>query len=203
MAEYQVIIDAAFLQALFQGDDGVKVLMEKGLNQVLQAQATEQLQADPYERTADRQGYRNGTRPRKLTTRVGTLTLRIPQLREGQLSTELFARYPRSEQALVLALMERVINGVSTRKITAIPRRALWDGVQQEHGIGPGQAVGPGRHGVEHAPPAGRAVPVSAGGCPRPAHSGGRPGQEWERAHRHRRQCGGLPGDSRVGTRGP
>ncbi len=71
MAEYQVIIDAAFLQALFQGDDGVKVLMEKGLNQVLQAQATEQLQAGPYERTADRQGYRNGTRARKLTTRVG------------------------------------------------------------------------------------------------------------------------------------
>ena len=130
MAEYQVIIDAADLQALFQGDDGVKVLMENGLNQVLQAQATEQLQADPYERTADRQGYRNGTRPRKLTTRVGTLTLRIPQLREGQLSTELFARYPRSEQALVLALMERVINGVSTPKITAIPRRALWHGVQ-------------------------------------------------------------------------
>ena len=83
MAEYQVTIDAGDLQELFQGDDGVKVLMEKGLNQVLQAQATEQLQADPYERTADRQGYRNGTRARKLTTRVGTLTLRIPQLREG------------------------------------------------------------------------------------------------------------------------
>ena len=104
--------------------------MENGLNQVLQAQASEQLQADPYERTADRQGYRNGTRARKLTTRVGTLTLRILQLREGQFSTDLFARYPRSEQALVLALMERVINGVSTRKITAIPRRALWHGVQ-------------------------------------------------------------------------
>jgi len=57
--------------------------MEKVLTQVLQAQATEQLPADPYERTADRQGYRNGTRARKLTTRVGTLTLRIPQIREG------------------------------------------------------------------------------------------------------------------------
>ena len=130
MADYPVTIDAGDLQELFQGDDGVKVLMENGLNQVLQAQATEQLQADPYERTADRQGYRNGTRARKLTTRVGTLTLRIPQLREGQFSTDLFARYPRSEQALVLALMERVINGVSTPKITAIPRRALWHGVQ-------------------------------------------------------------------------
>jgi len=51
---------------------------------------------------------------------VGTLTLRIPLLHEGQLSTELFARYQRSEQALVLALMEMVIHGVSTRKISAI-----------------------------------------------------------------------------------
>lgn len=120
MTEYQVTIDATDLQGLFQGDDGVKVLMEKVLNQILQAQAADQLQAAPYERTDDRRGYRNGTRARQLTTRVGTLTLRIPQLREGQLSTELFARYQRSEQALVLALMEMVVNGVSTRKISAI-----------------------------------------------------------------------------------
>jgi len=121
MADYQVTIDAADLQELFQGDDGVKVLMEKVLNQVLQAQASEQLQAGPYERTTERQGYRNGTPARKLTTRVGTLTLRIPQLRAGQFSTDRFARYQRSEQALVLALMEMAVNGVSTRKITAIP----------------------------------------------------------------------------------
>ena len=120
MADYQVTIDAADLPNLFRGDDGVKMLMEKVLNQILQAQAAEQLQAAPYEWTDDRQGYRNGTRSRKLTTRVGTLTLRIPQLREGQLSTELFARYQRREQALVLALMEMVVNGVSTRKISAI-----------------------------------------------------------------------------------
>ena len=59
-------------------------------------------------------------RPRKLTTRVGPLTLRVPQVRDGEFSTELFARYQRSEQALVLALMEMVVNGVSTRKVTQI-----------------------------------------------------------------------------------
>lgn len=59
-------------------------------------------------------------RPRKLATRVGPLTLRVPQVRDGQFSTELFARYQRSEQALVLALMEMVVNGVSTRKVTRI-----------------------------------------------------------------------------------
>lgn len=50
--------------------------------------------------------YRNGTNFRSLTTRVGTLTLRIPRLRNGKFTTDLFNWYPRSEQALVLALME-------------------------------------------------------------------------------------------------
>ncbi|WP_040290872.1 IS256 family transposase, partial [Alicyclobacillus hesperidum] len=105
---------------LFTGDKGVALLLEKVLNQVLNAQASEQLQAEPYERSEDRQGYRNGTRPHPLTTRVGTLTLRVPRLRNGNFSTELFARYQRSEQALLLALVEMVIQGVSTRKIAAI-----------------------------------------------------------------------------------
>ena len=47
------------------------------------------------------------------------LTLRIPQVLEGQFSMALYARYQRSEQALVLPLLERVINGVSTRTIMA------------------------------------------------------------------------------------
>lgn len=81
---------------------------------------SEQIGAARYERTEERQGYRNGVRPRKLTTRVGPLTLRVPQVREGEFSTELFARDQRSEQALVLALMEMVVTGVSTRKVTQI-----------------------------------------------------------------------------------
>jgi len=55
-----------------------------------------------------------------MTTRVGTLTLRVPRHRNGQFSTDLFARYQRSEQALMLAMMEMVINGVSTRKVELI-----------------------------------------------------------------------------------
>ena len=120
MAQYQVTVDDELLHGLFHGDSGVSKLMEQVLNQVLQAQATEQLQAGPYERTEQRQGYRNGNRPHTLSTRVGTLTLMVPRLRNGQFSTDLFARYQRHEQALVLALMEMVINGVSTRKITEI-----------------------------------------------------------------------------------
>lgn len=120
MAQYQITLNSEHLHELFGEGEGMARLLEQILNQVLQAQATEQLQAAPYERTEERKGYRNGTLPHPLTTRVGTLTLRVPRLRNGQFSTNLFARYQRSEQALVLALLEMVINGVSTRKITKI-----------------------------------------------------------------------------------
>lgn len=120
MAQYHINLNSEILHHLFQNDEGLARLLEQVLNQVLQAQLTEQLHALPYERTEERKGYRNGYYPRKLTTRVGTLTLHVPRARTGEFSTELFLRYQRSEQALVLALMEMVINGVSTRKVAKI-----------------------------------------------------------------------------------
>ena len=59
-------------------------------------------------------------RPRTLYTRVGPVTLQVPQTRDGSFSPELFKRYQRSEQAFVLALMEMVVQGVSTRKVTEV-----------------------------------------------------------------------------------
>lgn len=120
MAQYNITLDSDLLKDLFLSDNGTAKLVEHVLNQVLDAQATEQLKAAPYERSEERQGYRNGTRERPLTTRVGRIVLRVPRLRNGAFSTELFSRYQRSEQALVLALMEMVVNGVSTRKIATI-----------------------------------------------------------------------------------
>ncbi len=70
-----------------------------------------------YERSDERTNSRNGYRVRQLTTRVGTLELHVPKLRHGNFSTQLFKRYQRSEQAFDLALMEMVIQGVSTRKV--------------------------------------------------------------------------------------
>ena len=54
----------------------------------------------------------DGHMPRTLRTRVGTLSLRVPQDREGTFSTRLFCRYQRNEKALVLALMEMYVEGV-------------------------------------------------------------------------------------------
>ena len=81
---------------------------------------TAHLRAEPYERSATRIGYRNGYKPRQLNTRVGTLSLQMPQDRDGTFSTQLFARYQRSEKALVLALMEMYVEDVSTRKVREI-----------------------------------------------------------------------------------
>jgi len=82
----------------------------------------DEIQAEAYERTEERKGYRNGSYERDLITRAGSITLRVPCFRDGSFSTELFARYQRSEQALVVTLMEMVVNGVSTRKSPGSPR---------------------------------------------------------------------------------
>lgn len=121
MTQSQLTLDPSVLQRLFSSGDGqLAHLLEAVVNHVLDAQMAEQLQAERYERTDERQGYRNGYKPRQLTTRVGRLTLRVPQARDGSFSTDLFARYQRSEQALILTLLEMVVNGVSTRKVATI-----------------------------------------------------------------------------------
>ncbi len=95
-------------------------LVERALQRFLEAELTAHLGAARYERSDARQGQRNGYKPRQLHTRVGTLSLRVPQDREGTFSTQLFARYQRSEKALVLALMEMYVEGVSTRKVAEV-----------------------------------------------------------------------------------
>lgn len=120
MAGYEVSVGSELLPGLLNGQDGLAKLVEAVLNQILEAQVTEALGAQRHERTEERTGYRNGYRLRTLYTRVGPVTLQVPQTREGSFSTDIFKRYQRSEQAFVLALMEMVVQGVSTRKVAAI-----------------------------------------------------------------------------------
>ncbi|WP_018126087.1 IS256 family transposase [Desulfovibrio oxyclinae] len=120
MADFEVKLSQDQVASLLSRDDGFQQLLEAVLNQVLEAQMTEHIGAQAYERNEGRKAYRNGHRVRKLYTRVGPLNLLVPQSRDGQFSTEMFRRYQRSEQAFVLALMEMYLNGVSTRKVTSI-----------------------------------------------------------------------------------
>jgi len=100
--------------------DVMKVLVKEALQEVLDAEMTEFLGADRSERSAERTGYRAGYYSRGLVTRIGKLELRVPRDRNGEFSTALFERYQRSEKALVAALAEMYVQGVSTRKVTAI-----------------------------------------------------------------------------------
>ena len=125
MAQVNITLEMDVLKGLFTSDGKDKAfarLLETILNQVLEAQVTERIGAAPYERSNTREAYRNGSRARGFTTRVGSLRLNVPRLRNGEFTTELFTRYQRSEQALVLAMMEMVINGVSTRKVQAVTK---------------------------------------------------------------------------------
>src|ERR1044071_8385752 len=84
---------------------------------MLESDMDETLGAEKSERTANRLGYRSGYYGRPLIPRVGKLSLRVPQDRQGRFRTEIFERYQRSEKALVGSLAEMYIQGVSTRKV--------------------------------------------------------------------------------------
>ena len=111
------------LQETGAGTDWLHELVEWLVQELLELEFSEFLGAEPYERNTDRQGYRNGYRQRELFTRVGRLTLRVPRDRDGRISTQLFERYQRSEKALVLALQESYLQGVSTRKVRRITEK--------------------------------------------------------------------------------
>ena len=106
--------------ALTSQEEFLRPLVQKVVQEVLEAEMAEALGAEKGERIEGRQGYRSGYHRRNLITRVGKIELRVPQDRAGRFSTEVFARYQRSEKALVTSLAEMYVQGVSTRKVKAI-----------------------------------------------------------------------------------
>lgn len=100
--------------------DALKEILREALQELLEQEMTDSLGAAKGERSPARLGYRSGYYERSLITRVGKLELRVPQDRQGHFSTDLFERYQRSEKALVSALAEMYVQGVSTRKVKAI-----------------------------------------------------------------------------------
>jgi len=107
-------------EVMAEQGDFLRPLVQEVVQQVLEAEMDEAVGAEKGERTPSRQGYRSGYYGRTLVTRVGKLELRVPQDRQGRFRTEVFERYQRSEKALVGALTEMYVQGVSTRKVKAI-----------------------------------------------------------------------------------
>ncbi len=104
-----------------QGHDGFAEGLRLLVNEAMRVERHQVLQAQPYERTHTRKGYANGYKPKTLASRVGPITFRVPQVRGD---TEFYPAAPdkgvRSEQALKLAMAEMYVQGVSTRKVSAI-----------------------------------------------------------------------------------
>lgn len=108
------------IQSLINNPDFLRDILGGFLQSLIDQKFESFIDAEKYQRSAHRNGIRNGTYTRSLTTRVGSLTLRIPRDRDGEFSTEIFERYQRSEKAFLLTLVEAYWHGVSTRKVSEI-----------------------------------------------------------------------------------
>ena len=117
----KISLDVAEMKSvLMEQKDFLAPVVQEAVQAILELEMEECLQAGKYERSAERAGYRSGYYRRRLITRVGTILLRVPQDRAGHFSTQVFEQYQRSEKALVAALAQMYVQGVSTRKVAAI-----------------------------------------------------------------------------------
>jgi len=108
------------LEALHaSGYDGLGKAIELVINSAMLLEREQHLKAEPYERTEHRQSYANGFKPKTVLSRVGELSLSVPQTRDG-FYPACIEKGIRSERALKVALAEMYLQGVSTRKVAKI-----------------------------------------------------------------------------------
>ncbi len=98
-------------------NDVTRTILTKVFNKLMEKERDEYLENTAYQRDTSKTTYRNGYYERDYTTKIGTLTLRVPRTRDGKFSTELFERYKRNEKALLATMLEMYVQGVSTRKV--------------------------------------------------------------------------------------
>ncbi len=122
MAQINLTLSQEEILQVLTGDrnEALRFLLERILNEVMKAESEEQIGASKHERSEKRQDYRNGTRERELNTRIGTLTLSVPRHRNQPFHTMVFENYKRSEASLIATMVEMVVAGVSTRKVSKV-----------------------------------------------------------------------------------
>jgi len=103
-----------------QGFDGLPEAIATLLNQVMLIERARHLNAEHYERSPERSGYANGFKPKTVQTRVGSLDLSVPQVRDSDFYPSVLEKGIRSERALRLAVAEMYVQGVSTRRVERI-----------------------------------------------------------------------------------
>jgi putative transposase len=106
-----------------QGFDGLSEILQLILNQAMLVERSQALGAEPYERSSERTGHANGFKPKTVHSRLGRLQLQVPQTRGVEFYPSALERGERSERALKLAVAEMYVQGVSTRKVSAVLER--------------------------------------------------------------------------------
>lgn len=112
-------------------DEVLKSTLVILLNEYMKKERDDYLKVAPNERSEVRMDYRNGFYERELLMNVGKVTLRVPRTRNGGFSTSVFEKYQRIEKSLLLAMLEMVVNGVSTRKVTNIVKKLCGESVSK------------------------------------------------------------------------
>jgi len=108
--------------------DGLRLLAQE----LMDAEVTEAIGAAPYERTDKRLTSRNGVREREWDTRVGTIELAIPKLRQGSYFPSLLEPRRRHERALLAVVQEAYVHGVSTRNVDALAQALGLNGISKD-----------------------------------------------------------------------
>lgn len=132
MAKRSIEVSVEWVQQLFREPERLREVLEVICQAAMSHEVSAHLGAEAHERSDARQGHRNGHKPRTLRTRVGELQLSVPQVRDcdrGPYHPSLFARWERSERALLVACGEMYFQGVSTRKVQDV-LSAMCDGVE-------------------------------------------------------------------------
>jgi putative transposase len=107
--------------------EGVRVMTQA----LMELEVAQHLGAERYQRSPDRQGERNGYRDRNWDTRVGTLELRVPRVRDGSFFPGLLEPRKRAERALVATVREAYVQGVSTRRVDDLVKALGLDGISK------------------------------------------------------------------------
>jgi putative transposase len=126
MALAEVLRKAGVEQADFLRE-GVRVLAEE----LMEMELADHLGAERHERTTERTGYRNGYRERPWDTRVGTIELQVPRVRDGSFFPSLLEPRRRAERALVAVVQEAYIQGVSTRRVDDLVQALGMQGISK------------------------------------------------------------------------
>lgn len=133
MAKKSIGVDVELVQQLFNDPDRLREVLVALCQAAMSEGVSAHLNALPHERSGERVGHRNGYKPRTLKTRVGELQLSVPQVRDcdrGPYHPDLFAKWERSERALLVACGEMYFQGVSTRKVQDVLETMCGDGVE-------------------------------------------------------------------------